>query len=95
MAIIDYIRNQKLLNQKIEGNRYYDWQEYRKDYLEHIENQYFNLIHYCNKYGFRFQESLDILTVMLKILKEEPEIIYLFFHAYSNPTRWKEKWIGE
>lgn len=91
MTTIEYIQNPDLIENTM-SDKDPGWDMNKKHYIEHIKNQYKNLIHLCEKYPFRYDETLDVLALLLEILREDSKIIGIFCHAHTNPRLWLERW---
>jgi hypothetical protein len=68
------------------------WDEHKERFIEHIKNQSVNLHNFCKKYPVRYDETLDVLELLIKLIKEEPKLIGIFCHTYTNPSLWTEIW---
>lgn len=91
MSIMEYIQNPQLI-EDIMINKDPWWDTHKEQVIEHIKNQSINLHNFCKKYPFRYDEILDVLELLIKLIKEEPKIIGIFCHAYTNPSLWAEIW---
>ena len=91
MTTLEYIQNPELIENIISDKNVW-WDEEKKCYIEHIQNQYKNLISFCEKYPYRYDETLDVLALLLELLREDSRIIGIFRYAHTNPHLWVEQW---
>lgn len=69
--ILEYIKEPEKINQ------YYDFAP--EEFIEHLENQYDNLLHFIKKYPYNYRETLIALKFIILLLKQEPRYSYLLY----------------
>ena len=50
-----------------------------EELIEHLENQYDNLLSFTKRYPYNYRETLIILKSVVLLLKEEPRYSHLLY----------------
>lgn len=69
--ILEYIKEPKNINWR------YDIAP--EELIEHLENQYDNLLSFTKKYPYNYHETLITLRFVICLLKQEPKYSHLLY----------------
>lgn len=69
--ILEYIKEPNNINW------YYDFAP--EELIEHLENQYDNLLSFTKKYPHNYRETLIALKFVISLLNQEPRYSYLLY----------------